>query len=72
MVIFDFTEFEIKQAASDFCKTLSALSRSFSSVIIIVGSSVISLIINFPSTCSNFRFAIIVSACRFIYSRKYK
>jgi hypothetical protein len=56
MVIFDFTEFEIKQAASDFCKTLSALSRSFSSVIIIVGSSVISLIMNFPSTCSNFPF----------------
>lgn len=56
MMIFDFTEFEIKQAASDFCKTLCALSRSFSSVIVTVGSRVISVIKNLPSTCSNLPF----------------
>ena len=56
IVTFDFIELEIKQAASDFCNTLSALSRSFSSEIVTVGSSIISLIINLPSICSNLPF----------------
>jgi hypothetical protein len=56
IVTFDFTELDIKQAASDFCKTLSARSRSFSSAIVTVGSRMISLIMNFPSTCSSFPF----------------
>jgi hypothetical protein len=54
MVTFDLTEFEIRQAASDFCKTRSARSRSFSSAIVTVGSRIISLIMNFPSICSSF------------------
>lgn len=49
-------ELEIKQAVSDFCKTRSARSRSFSYRIVTVGSSIISVIRNFPSTCSNLPF----------------
>ena len=53
IVIFAFTELEIRQAASDFCNTLSALSRSFSSAMVTVGSSITSVIKNLPSTISN-------------------
>jgi hypothetical protein len=51
---FAFTEFEIKQLASDFCKTLNAFSVSFSSFTVTTGFSKTSVIRNFPSTCSNF------------------
>lgn len=53
MVIFEIIEFEIKQAASYFRMALSVLSRSFSSVMVSVGSRIISLITDFHSTCSS-------------------
>ena len=56
IVIFELIELEIKQAASDFCKMRSALSISFSSIMVTIGSRIISVIRNLPSTCSNFPF----------------
>lgn len=49
-------ELDIRQAVSDFCKTLSARSRSFSFFIVTVGSRMISVIKNLPSNCSNLPF----------------
>ena len=53
-MIVDLTEFEIRQAASDFSSILKALSLSASSRIVNTGESVISLIINLLSTFSSF------------------
>ena len=65
MVTFDLIEFEIKQASSDLFKTRSVFSRSFSSVIVTVGSRIISLIIYFPSTISSFPFALQLKCVKF-------
>ena len=54
IITFDLMELEIKQAASDFCKTRSAFSLSASFTIVTVGSRRISVIKNLPSTCSSF------------------
>src|SRR5690606_8571139 len=53
IVIFDFIEFEIKQAASDFWRIRSARSRSFSSLMFMVGSRITTVIKYFPSTLSS-------------------
>ena len=54
MVTFDLMELEIRHAASDFCKTLSAFSWSSGLTMVTVGSRIISVIRNLPSTCSSF------------------
>jgi hypothetical protein len=53
-MILDFTELEIKHALSDRCKILSAFSRSFSCTMVTIGSRIISVIKNLPSTFSSF------------------
>src|SRR5690606_34739420 len=53
-MIFDFTELEIKHAASDLCKTFNAFSRSSSLVRTTTGLKTTSLIIYLPSTISSF------------------
>ncbi len=52
MVMLDFIELEIKQAASDFSTIRFARSTSFSFLIKTVGFNTISVIRNFPSTFS--------------------